>query len=189
MMEDFFDQYLKSLQKNFNQEGEIHSFETKDINLGMVEAIAFSEVPESKLYTSFSYGLSKVIFNDVDEPPVEVCLTVNSKLKEWIHALGYLVEWNRKSYPFYLGSLFNFGKNISPDSAMDSFLVFQPLHEKLRNLSTSKKRGEIRAIYPLYNGEVQLLKKIGIKKFFGLREFEPYNVNRSDLSVIYKVNF
>jgi hypothetical protein len=170
---------------------DLAGIESSEASPGMVLAISFLDYPEKGLLTGFTYGLSEMAHPDwknLSKP--ELTITVKSTDIHWVHAIGYLVEWHRATHAFQPGSLFQYGRPAAADSAMDSFLVFNPVvgqGDEFREISLGNDKIELMGVFPLYHDEVSLIQKIGIRKFTGLTEYSLFSVTRPDLSALYKV--
>ena len=73
---------------------------------------------------------------------------------------------------------------------MNSFLVFEPTAKEDQLFAPIGLPGgqiALRMVYPLYEGEVGLIQKVGIRKFMGLPQYDFFNVGRPDLSKLYRV--
>jgi len=157
----------------------------------MIYGIAFQNYPEAGLLTGFTYGLSVGQHPDWKDIRPELSITVASQDIDWIKALVYLLEWNRPAHAFLPGSLFHYGQAVAPDSAMDSFLVFNLAigqGEQFRNIQLDEEKVTLHGVHPLYHDEVAMLQKVGIRKFMGLPEYQLFSVTRPDLSALYKIN-
>jgi hypothetical protein len=173
----------------------IVGIETHDEALGMVLGVIYQDYPEPGLTTGFTYGLSAARHPEWKDHKPELSITVQSREDDWVASLARLVEWNRTDHPFVPGSLFHYGKAIAPDTQMDSFLIFdraigensdiQP--QPIQSVQIQDETIQIYQAYPLYHNEVALIKKVGIRKFTGLREYEYFQVQRPDLSKLYQV--
>lgn len=168
-----------------------------DQNGNRVYVASFQDYPKSGLTSHFSYGLAEVqqiknrITKEASVQLNEISLSVESKSNEWAEALLDLVLWNLTNGQLQAKALFKLGRVIEPaKSLMNSFLLFNSVSGKgnlLENIPYGGQKLSYIGAFPLYEGEVELLQKVGINKFVGLREYEHFSVLRQDLSMIYKV--
>ena len=189
---ELFVQYLIDSLGDYSS---IIGIETRDQAMGMVLGVTYRDYPEPGLTTGITYGLSAASHPEWKDYKPELCITVESINDDWVSAVSRLVEWNRSNHSFMPGSLFHYGNVIASDTQMDSFLVFNagigeaahigPTFAPPIQLADETIR--IFQVYPLYHDEVEMIRKVGIRKFTGLREYAPYNVQRPDLSKIYQV--
>ena len=155
-----------------------------------VFVFVFRDYPEPSLVTGFTSGLSAANQADWEDTKPELSLTVASADAAWMQALAYLVDWNRTVHSFSPGSLFHYGRAVSVESAMDSFLVFDLAIGRggeFCNVAVDKDLITFLGVHPLYYDEVAMLQKVGIRKFMGLPEYRLFSTKRPDLSKIYKV--
>jgi hypothetical protein len=184
------EQYIAALTLRCGEPASVAGVESDNPDLGMVLAIAFRDYPQPGLLTGFTYGLSAASHPQWRDAKPELVVTVQSADEAWTHAVAYLVEWQRERHDFAPGSLFHYGKPVVPDSAMNSFLVFEPATKDegmFAPILLESQRIALQMAYPLYEGEVGLIQKVGIRKFMGLPQYDFFSVVRPDLSKLYQV--
>lgn len=192
--------FVQHLIDTLGEYSSLVGIETAHPDWGLVLGIVYQHFPEPGLTTGFTYGLSAALHPEWQTTRPELCLTVESLDADWIVALVQLVEWHRANHPFTPGSLFHFGKALSPDSLMDSLLIFDerglgleapppPVgpSQLFEPLPSPSGPLQLYRALPLYHDEVGLIKKVGIRKFTGLPEFQWFSGQRDDLSKIYHV--
>jgi hypothetical protein len=185
------EQYIAALAARYGEPDSVAAVESDNTEMGMVLAISYPGYPQPELLTGFTCGLSAAEHSDWKDAKPELVITVQSTEADWVYAIAYLAEWQREKHPFAPGSLFHYGKPIAADSAMRSFLIFEPVGKEnstFAPLLLPNDRISLMMAYPLYEGEVSLIQKIGIRKFMGLPEYDFFSVNRPDLSTIYRVS-
>jgi hypothetical protein len=184
---ELFVQYLTHTIGDYTN---LYGIESEDDAMGLVLAITYQNYPEKGLLTAFTYGLSEATHPEWKTEKPELSITVESSDEQWGVAIANLVEWYRKDDSFLPGSLFQLGKPVSGESAMDSFLVFNLAIGKENEFQKIEMNGtkiSIYGVHPLYHSEVELIKKIGIRKLMQLKEYRLFSVTRPDLSALYKV--
>ncbi|HEX8530178.1 MAG TPA: suppressor of fused domain protein [Cytophagales bacterium] len=182
--------YIAALTRRCGEPASVAAVESDNPELGMVLALTFRDYPQPGLLTGFTYGLSAASHPQWRDARPELVITVQSADEAWVHAVAYLVEWQRERHDFAPGSLFRYGKSIAPDSAMNAFLVFEPAAKDAHLFAAIPLEGQsivLRMAYPLYEGEVGLIQKVGIRKFMDLPQYDFFSVNRPDLSKLYRV--
>jgi hypothetical protein len=186
------ERFLEYLLQTTGREPDlVVAVESDTAGMGMVYGITYFDYPEKELTTGFTYGLSESNHSEWKAAKPELSITTVSSSTDWTQALAYLVEWNRETHAFLPGSLFHYGKPVSPDSAMDAFLVFNPAignGDEFRSIQLADDTISILGVHPLYYGEVAMLQKVGIRKFMDLPEYRLFSVTRPDLSKLYKLN-
>ncbi len=184
------EQYIAALTRRYGEPASVAGVESDNPDLGMVLAISFRDYPQPGLLTGFTYGLSAASHPQWQDARPELVITVQSADEAWAHAVAYLAEWQRERHDFAPGSLFHYGKLVAPASAMNSFLVFEPAAKDegmFAPIPLEGRRIVLRMAYPLYEGEVGLIQKVGIRKFMGLPQYDFFSVDRPDLSKRYRV--
>jgi hypothetical protein len=184
------EEYIAALTRRCGQPASVAGVESDHPNWGMVLAITFQDYPQPGLLTGFTYGLSAASHPGWLDAKPELVITVQSADEAWVHAVAYLAEWQRERHDFAPGSLFQYGKPIAPASAMNSFLVFEPAaknEQMFAPIGLTDGQIVLRMVYPLYEGEVGLIQKVGIRKFMGLPQYDFFSVGRPDLSTLYRV--
>jgi hypothetical protein len=187
--------FVQNLIDTLGDYSSIIGIETQEPALGMVLGVTYRDYPKPGLTTGITYGLSAASHPEWKGYRPELCLTVESVEDDWVSAVARLVEWNRSHHSFMPGSLFHYGKVIASDTLMDSFLIFNDtIGEEVPMAPTFAQPIQIVdetirifQVYPLYHDEVEMIRKVGIRKFTGLREYSPYQVQRPDLSKIYQL--
>ena len=86
--------------------------------------------------------------------------------------------------PFCIGNTINFRERIATESAMAAFFVFFPsvLDPEAATVNLPDRTIHIVGMYPIYEGEIDLIQRIGPVAFWDLDGFDPYDVHRPDLS-------
>lgn len=184
------EQYVQYLIDTVGDYSSITGIETIHPEQGLVLAVQYQDYPEEGLLTGFTYGLSEASHAEWKGAKPELTITVESKEESWVTVLAQLVEWNRNKHPFLPGSLFYLGKPIAADSQMDSFLIFNNAidsESQFQRVDLGSEAVTLYGAHPLYHGEIKLIQKVGIRKFMGLREYSLLNVQRPDLSQLYRV--
>jgi hypothetical protein len=182
--------FAEVLTERFGDYTSVAGIESTNETLGLVLSFCFPRFPEPELLTGITYGLSEASHSVWGEKRPELVITVRSADESWVHAIGYLAEWHREKHPFSPGSLFHYGKPIAPDSLMDSFLIFEPATRRKQSFASVQlpdRQISFLMVYPLYFGEVPLIQKVGIRKFMDLPQYDFFDVNRPDLSALYRV--
>ena len=184
------DAYFHYLVAQYGPPTELNAVEATNADLGHVFIASYHNHPEPGLHTIFSYGLSEASHTEWTAYRPELCLTVESDHIDWALALADLVDWNRETSPFLPASLFHLGRNLGPETAMDSILIYNPAIAREQELTTftiDDRTISVLAAYPIYHEEVGLLQHIGINKFVELPEYGLFSISRPDLSALYRV--
>jgi hypothetical protein len=184
------EKYLNYLKEKINVNAEVLGVEADNDDCILVAVCP--NYPEEGLTTGFTYGLSEVQKDEWNEWKPELSITVTSEQMEWLLAAAHIVENHRHTSTFMPGSLFDIGNTIHPESEMQAFLVFNSSTDPDKifdniELMSPNDMVKVLALYPLYVGEVEMLHKVGMRKFFGLPEYKLFTLNRPDLSSVYSI--
>ena len=98
----------------------------------------------------------------------------------WALAIGYVADRLRHDCPFSYGNTINFGEPISPESAMDGFVVFGPI--TLEPADARVDVGDdlpiiIVGMYPTHASERRFITEHGLEAFWKM-DWDPYDVSR-----------
>ncbi|SFC18755.1 Suppressor of fused protein (SUFU) [Flexibacter flexilis DSM 6793] len=185
------EKFLEYLNEKLGIRAEVLGIETEDGDVILVAQCL--NYPNKGFVTAITYGLSEASHPEWDEAGLkpELMLTVPSAQIEWPLAMAHLIEAHRHSNNFAIGSLFDIGGTIHPESEMEGFVVFNSATTKpedFLNIELGENdRVALFGLYPIYVGEIELLHKIGMRKMFSLPEFQLLSITRPDLSKIYPV--
>ncbi|MEA2570007.1 MAG: hypothetical protein QOI24_2008 [Acidobacteriota bacterium] len=135
----------------------------------------YRDAPEPGAITGFSFGLSLV--HPVDGPPDvhrELMVAMLDDDESWALAAGFVAYELREQCSFVCGDTINFREQISPRSAMNSFLVTHPLllPPNAREVDIGVRRVRLVQFIPLYEEErIRLADRAAQAPF--LRAFSP----------------
>lgn len=147
---------------------------------------AFPNSPEPGMTTAFTYGLSISEHPNWTQSRPELMVCVASMQPEWATIAGIVAAGMRGNSAFHYGATFDVGRPIAPDTGMTSFLVFGPLVLD-REIATVHLTGydvRITQLYPIYEGEVGLIHRIGVETFLGDERLDFVNPRRGDMSAL-----
>ena len=146
---------------------------------------AFVDSPDEGMTTAFTYGLSLSEHPNWEQARPELMVCVASLRPEWATIAGVVAAGMKGNSAFHYGATFDAGRPIAPDTAMTAFLLFGPLILD-RELATVRLSGydvRITQLYPIYEGEVKLIHRIGVEKFLGDERLNFVNPARQELLV------
>lgn len=190
-MKTLAEQYFEELADRLQRPPDgIAVLEADDEEMPAVYVAHWHNWPETGLVTSFIYGLSELPAEVGKTREHELAITVRGTEGQAGVTLANLVEWQRYSAQFVPGALFHYGKPLAPGTAMDSLLLFQNPYDPPKlweRLPLGVRQITLLMAYPLYKGEVTLLQKVGMRKFLSQPEYKLFNLDRVDLSTVYKV--
>ena len=179
------EQFVDYLRQACGADPELHVVDSTTLGESAIACIIFRDVPEGGCITAFTYGLSRASHAAWKLGKPELMIAVNSADAAWAFAIATLAETMRYRCAFSYGDTVNLRRPIAEGSAMSAFLVFAPpLGEngEFLNISLPSTTVNVAGLYPIYEGEIGLLRAIGFQRFWDLEGFDPFDVSRPDLS-------
>ncbi len=148
-------------------------------------SIAFENTPDAGYTTGFTYGLSlteHAHWPDALRP--ELMLTVQSTNSAWQTLAAVIAEGMRGASSFTYGATIDYGAPVAPDTAMSAFFCFAPLilEEQTARLQAASYAIQLVQLYPIYEGEVALIHRIGLEAFFRDERIDFLNLSRPDFT-------
>ena len=176
--------YLDHLDGLIGAEPRFNLFGPEGGPLPRITSIIYSDQPEGGLLTAFTYGLSLAEHPDWKAGAPELVLCVESSDPAWGWAIAEVAARLRGQCPFCLGDTINFRERIAEESAMSAFFVFfsSVLDREAATVQLPDRMVHIVGMYPIYEGEIDLIRRVGPVAFWDLEGFDPYDVHRPDLS-------
>jgi hypothetical protein len=177
--------YLEHIEELADAEPLFWLFGPEDGPLPPVTSIIYRDRPEAGLLTAFTYGLSLADHPDWKFGAPELVLCVQSEDLAWGWAIAQAAARLRGDCPFSIGNTIRFHEQIAPESTMSAFLVFFPtvLDREAATVKLPDRTVHIVGMYPIYEGEVDLVNRIGPAAFWDLEAYDPHDVGRPDLSL------
>lgn len=177
------ERYLEHWADYFDPEPLFYGNESSTKDLPGVSTIVFKNSPEEGLITGITYGLSLVEHPNWTNGRGELCICVKSDSLAWPQVIGYIANKLRGSSPFSYGGTINFGQPISDDSEMDAFFIFAPgiFENQTDYLDIDigyDYKINVAALYPIYSEEIEVMKEIGLEKFWEHPDFDMFDVKR-----------
>jgi hypothetical protein len=177
--------YLDHLDALIGAEPEFRVFGPEGEGQSRITSITYQDCPEVGLLTAFTYGLSLADHPDWKFGAPELLICVQSDDPAWGWAVAEVAAQLRGKCPFCIGNTINFHERITDESEMSAFFVFFPigLEREDTKVEIPDRTVNIVGIYPIYEGEIDLIQRIGPLAFWDLDGFDPYEVHRPDLSL------
>jgi hypothetical protein len=177
--------YLDYLEGLIGAEPRFQFFGPEGGSQSRITSITYPDRPEVGLLTAFTYGLSLADHPEwkLGAPKLLVC--VQSDDPAWGWAVAEVAAQLRGECPFRIGDTINFHERIAEGSEMSAFLVFFPigLEREDAKVELPDRTVNIPGMYPIYEGEIDLIRRIGPLVFWESDRFDPYDVRRPDLSL------
>jgi hypothetical protein len=177
--------YLDYLDGLMGIEPEFRFFGPEGGSQSRITSITYRDRPEDGLLTAFTYGLSLANHPDWKLGAPELLICVQSDDPAWGWAVAEVAARLRGQCPFSIGNTINFRERISEESEMSAFFVFFPIGLEREDAKVELPDRTIHLIgmYPIYEGEIDLIGRIGPLAFWELEGFDPYDIRRPDLSL------
>jgi len=147
-----------------------------------VAAIVYDDAPQPGWLTAMTYGLSLARHPEWVYFRPELCISVASGDDGWARAVAEVAERMRGRSPFLPGETIDFGRPISFESPMSSFVVFEPA---VLEPDVPIDVGEdlplcIQGIYPIHDIERRFIDEEGLEEFWN-SDWDPADVRRPSL--------
>ena len=162
-----FLQYLESL---FQKEAEIIKSDLEGDGIIAPSILIFNNVPKEGHMTAITYGLSLANHDAwmLNRKP-ELVLTIDTLDKDYALAIANLVATSRGLVPYLYGSQINTGK-IFKNSNVSGFVIFAPKtisREFFLDIDVGLDyKICLNGIYPITDGESEIIKMIGFENFW-----------------------
>ena len=176
--------YLDHLDGLIDSEAQFQLFGPGEGDLPRVTSVVYRDQPEAGLLTAFTYGLSLAEHPDWKLGAPELVICVESEDSAWGWAIAEVAAQLRGKCPFCVGNTINFHEQIAAESAMSAFFVFftSVLDREAATIKLPDRTIHIVGMYPIYEGEIGLIERIGPVAFWESDGYDPYSVHRPDLS-------
>jgi hypothetical protein len=178
---DIFIQHLSLITGR--SEDVIRKVDSSAPKLPPVCVLTYKNWPEPGYITGFTFGLSTVEHPDWKYGKPELMISVQSLDEQWPLAIGYMAETLRGKCPFSYGNTINFHQQISDETKLNAFLVFGPpfLNKEQSSVKLDNFMCHIAGMYPMYSSEISLYEEIGLKDFWHLPDWDPFDIHRKPL--------
>lgn len=143
-----------------------HLYDLGDSGELPVSVVAYADVPEVGITTSFSFGLSEANHPEWVAGKPELVLSVASRDEAWPICLGEIVRLNRGRVLFTYGSILHFHHSIEEGCPLTSFLLFAPELLESSMFVLEDRVVNVAQLYPIHESEVSIIREIGALRFF-----------------------
>lgn len=178
-MKSQFEQYIEHLDNMVGQSARYYRV-TDDEESHPIWVVIYADTPQQESLTAFTFGLSSSNFAEWVKGRPELVISVETNSIDWGLSIGYLVKQFRNSCPFSLGNVIRFGDKISKESEMSAFLIFFPtiLEREQSRVHLSDRTINIVQAYPIHEGEIAIVEKLGAEQFFMQESIDFENIGR-----------
>jgi len=181
MTYNFGKAWLEALEERFGEVNEIKEIQSE--GKPKIFVFYFHNLPEDGTLTAVTCGLSNSSHPDWKFGRPELIVSLDTEDPSWGLAVGYFASafFNEKRFSY--GDVFQMDDPISDESPMSAFLVFAPsfLDQTQAKFSLQDRTINLVGMYPIFEEEVELYDKIGLKEFWHSEGFELYNPRRNKL--------
>jgi hypothetical protein len=177
--------YLDHLDGLIGAEPHFQLFGPEGGSLPRVASIIYPDRPDVGLLTAFTYGLSLADHPEWTLGAPELVLSVESADRAWGWAIAEIAAKLRGDCPFCIGDTINFHERIAEESEMSAFFVCFPsvLDREAATVRLPDRTIHFVGMYPIYEGEIALIQRLGPANFWQLEGYDPWSVHRPDLSL------
>ena len=178
------EEFLLKINGLFGQQPVIRKIDSTKPGLPPVSCFIYHDVPDAGMTTAVTYGLSEAEHPDWKFGKPELAVTVKSVAESWALAMAFFAEQYRGDQSFTYGSLFMLDEPIGTESEMSGFLVFTAatVGEHPLKIELPTKTVNLAGMYPIYAGETELIRQIGLQAFWELPGLDLLDVKRADMS-------
>lgn len=182
-MKPWIEQYLNHLDEVVGREPEFHRI-SPEAEFPPISVITYRDDPMETTQVSFTAGLSTYSHPMWKLARPELCISVRSSDVRWGLAIGDIAFKLKGDCPFCYGDTIRFGTKISEESEMSAFVVFAPscISRDEAEVQLPEWKISLVQMYPIYEGEIDLIAKQGLKPFFQRSGSFFENPLRPDLS-------
>lgn len=177
--------YLDQLTELFGRENAIEKVEPLVRGGRPIFVFYFEDLPEDGTLTAVTYGLSEARHSDWKYGRPELIVSLDTEDRAWGSAAGFFASSFQGIRSFCYGDLFTLDEPIADDSAMVGYFLFAPsfLDQEQATISLPDYDVHLAGMYPIYREEIELYRRIGLKRFWHADGFDMYDVNRPNLAI------
>lgn len=179
MSDNFEKLWLEALEDRF---GEVNIIkEIQSAGKPKIYVFYFHDLPEEGTLTAITCGLSNANHPDWKYGKPELIVSLDSADYGWGLAAAYLASAFFDEKRFSYGDLFKLDDPFSNESPMNACFLFAPsfLDKEDSKFVLPDCTINLVGLYPMYDEEIEIYKKIGLEKFWHSEGFDLYNVHRS----------
>ncbi|WP_394779307.1 suppressor of fused domain protein [Undibacterium sp.] len=177
--DDFGKVWLMELEARFGQVNFIKEIQSD--GKPKIYIFYFEGLPEDGFLTAVTCGLSDAKHTDWKYGAPELIVTMESQSQSWGMAAGYFASSFFAEKRFSYGDMFKLDHPISDEGDMNAYLLFAPsfLDQEQARFELPDRIINLVGVYPVYDDEIAIYDKIGLKEFWHAEGFEMYNPNRA----------
>lgn len=179
----FGEVWLEALEDQFGEVTQIKEMQSEGKPL--IYIFYFDGLPEQGFLTAVTCGLSDADYPDWKFGKPELIVTMESQDYSWGLAAGYFASAFFGEKRFSYGDVFKVDTPLSTESEMNSFLLFAPsfLDKEQFRFVLPDRVVNLIGLYPLYDSEISVYDRIGLKDFWHADGFDMSNPRRGRVNV------
>jgi len=181
MTYNFGKAWLEALEKRFGEINEIKEMQSE--GKPKIFVFYFHDLPEEGTLTAITCGLSNSNHPDWKYGNPELIISLNTEDPSWGLGIGYFASafFNEKRFSY--GDVFKVDDPISNESPMNAFLIFAPsfLDKEQARFELPDRTIHLAGMYPIYDEEIELYDRIGLKEFWHSEGLNMYNPRRDKI--------
>jgi hypothetical protein len=176
--------FLEHLQHVFGEESKILTVKSTKPGLPPVACFVYRDLPEEGHITGVTYGLSVAGHPDWKFGRPELVISVKSQDMSWPLSAAWFAESFRGEKSFTYNTILTTDVPLASDTEMCGYFTFAPSipEPDQQKIQLNNYAIHLTGLYPIYAGEVDLLTRIGLQRFWHLEYFDMFDVQRPDLS-------
>jgi hypothetical protein len=177
-LDSFAKKWLEALESRFGEMNGAREIKSGDGPL--IYIYYFQDLPEPGYLTAVTCGLSLANHPAWTAGTPELIVTMQSSSHSWGMAAGYFASAFFGEKRFSYGDVFKIDDPISEESEMNAYLVFAPsfLDRDQAKFELGGKPIHLVGMYPLFNEEIAIYDRIGLKEFWHADGFDMDNPHR-----------
>jgi len=170
--------WLEALEERFGAVSTVR--EMQSAGKPKIHVFYFEALPEAGMLTAVTCGLSNAAHPDWKFGRPELIVTMESANPAWGLAAGYFASTFFNEKRFSYGDMFKLDDPISDEGEMNAYLVFAPsfLDKEQARFELPDRTIHLAGMYPVYDEEIAIYDRIGLKDFWHADRFEMYNPRR-----------
>jgi hypothetical protein len=170
--------WLEALEAKFGAVSEIK--EVQSPGKPRIYVFYFDDLPEKGYTTAVTCGLSNSTHPAWKFGKPELIVTMKSRSRSWGLAAGIFASTFFDEKRFSYGDMFKLDDPISEEGEMNTYLVFAPsfLDKDAARFELKDRIIHVAGMYPVYDEEIAIYDRIGLKAFWHSEGFEMYNPRR-----------
>jgi hypothetical protein len=175
--------WLEALKARFGEVTTIRKVQCPD--KPTIYVFYFDDLPEEGFLTAITCGLSEARHPDWVSGAPELIITMKSSDHSWGFAAGYFASSFFGEKRFIYGDVFKVDDPLSGESEMNACLLFAPsfLDREQSKFVLPDRTVHLVGLYPLYDDEIAIYDRVGLKAFWHADGFEMDNPKRGRVSV------